>query len=248
MTDMMTAFVVMADDVTFVNASREQIDGILLWHDRARLAHNEAGVLAAGRPCLDVLSAGARTHRIWRLTAQSVLAALAAQSEEAVRGRLAAEDDAARADAEEARARSDAAWLRRQAARAAARAAAARSSAGACAGTLAAAGFLAEAEAAAAEASDLLDSARTRETEAAEHRDEAAEHRELAGRLQDWEVLARDAHGTGTAVLDAEEDDAVRLGELAAAGGGPAELPGDKSYLAAASAGPVPLMAGDERQ
>lgn len=243
--DLMTAFSVMLGDVTHVNASARQVHGILSWHDRTRGAVRHAARLAAGASCLEVRPVTAVTHRSWRASSRMILDALTAQAEEAARRRQAAlreaasEDQQARqadAAAEDARRRADAA--RGRAAAAAAGAAAARAQAAGCADSQDAGAFLAqaasleaEAAAAAAEAAAADREAAALEAAAARHRENARKARQLAAAMLAWEIAARDAHGTGTAVLAAEQPVARQMHDGIQAAGGLPEVPRDKRYL-----------------
>ncbi|MGH3408306.1 MAG: hypothetical protein ACRDRJ_38310, partial [Streptosporangiaceae bacterium] len=117
----------------------------------------------------------------------------------------------------------------------------ARAQAAACARHQDADAFQAQAAAADANASDANAEAGRHETTAADHREEARKARQLAAELLGWQAAALDAHGTGTAVVAAEEPVARRMGEAIAAAGGLGEVPADKRYLtrgaAAASSG-----------
>jgi hypothetical protein len=252
--ELMTAFSAMLSDVTHANASDSQILGILTWLDRAREAVRRAAALEA-EAGLEVSFAEAATHRAWRMTSHVLVAAFAAQEDEARARRGRADQDAAREDRDNRIAAAEAAQARDTALSARARAAAARSRAcvararAAAADEQGAAFFLAEADAADAEAAiadseALLADERARQQDmiAGEHRRRAAAARKLAGELTGWEQAARDARDTGEQVLKDHDPRLTRVSESQARAGGAREVPRDKRYMTSDSARP-PAMA-----
>ncbi len=249
--DLLTAFNAMLSDVTHVNASARQVTGILVWHGRTRCAVQHAARLTTSRSCLTVSFSVAHTHRTWRASSMLILAALQAQADEAARSRFlalkkaASEDRQAEQDeAAAAAARQRAAAARSRAASASAAAGAARAQAGACDDDGGAAACLAEAAACEAEAAAAAAEAAAADSEAGAHAASAEQHREnarqaraLAVLLMAWEIAARDAHGTGTAVLATEEPIARRMYEGIQAAGGLSEVPRDKRYYTRERAG-----------
>lgn len=80
---LLTAFTAMLGDVGYANASARQIDGILDWSDHVARAVARAKMMHARPGTLDVTFTGSATHRTWRVSCHSILAALSAQAEEA---------------------------------------------------------------------------------------------------------------------------------------------------------------------
>jgi hypothetical protein len=218
---MMTAFRAMLDDVTAVNASRRQVTGLIAWQDCTRQADTLAREHGADGACLDVGYAASGAYRTWQMSCRLILAALAVQAEESRRR-------AAEADAE---AESET-QLALQAATAAAaardQAATARAAALACTRPEDVNAFLAGTEAADAEAADAEAAAAA--AAAQEHQSAAGAARRRAVALRAWEIAARDAHGTGQMVLDAEQPAAASIGD-ALRRAGTSFVPRDKSYL-----------------
>jgi hypothetical protein len=213
---MMTAFRAMLDDVTCVSASRRQVTGLIAWQDCTRQADTLARDHGADRGSLDVEYAASEVYRTWQMSCDLILRTLAVQAEEAHRR-------AAEADAEAESQQQLALQAATAAAAARQRAAAARGTALACTRLEDVSAFLAEAETAEAEAAAAA-------AAAAGHEGAAGAARRRAAALRTWEIAARDAHGTGQRVLDAEQPAAAAIGE-ALRRAGPSFVPRDKSYL-----------------
>jgi hypothetical protein len=213
---MMTAFVAMLGDVTAVNASRRQINGLIAWQDTTRQTDTMAREQDAGGACLDVDYAGSTLYRPWQVSCELILQALALQENQARRRAIEADAEAG-AQMELAMQAAAAAAAARE------RAAGARGAAAACLRPEDAQAFLdeaAEAEADAAAADEA----------AAEHEAAAAAARARATALRAWEIAARDASGTGRQVLEAEVPVALAIG-TALRQAGIAVAPRNKGYL-----------------
>jgi hypothetical protein len=220
--EILTAFTAMLSDVTHVNASRRQVDGILDWLALTRSAVARAAAMRAPARCLEVTFSGSATHRTWRMSSQDILAALASQAEEARAGRAAAEQEAARRDHLAGLADADAAMARQEAAQAEARAAALEAAGGEAPAMAA--------QAARAEAGEARQRAAALDAAAVQHREVAARARRAAADYMTWEIAARDAHAAGAAVLAAEEHIAAMVHSGIQAAGGIREVPRDKRY------------------
>lgn len=98
--ELLTAFTAMLNDVGYANASARQIDGILDWSDYVSRAVRHADEMGASAGCMEVTFSGSATHRTWRISCMSILAALQSQAEEARvrRGDADAEDEEAGED------------------------------------------------------------------------------------------------------------------------------------------------------
>jgi len=212
--DVMTAFVAMLGDVTAVNASRRQINGLIAWQDTTRQADTMAREYDADGACLDVDYAGSTLYRPWQVSCELILQALALQEDQARRRAI-------EADAEAGAQMGLAMQAAAAAAAARERAATARGAAAACTRPEDVQGFLDEAAEADAAAADQA---------AAGHEAAAAAARARAAAMRAWEIAARDAGGTGRQVLEAEVHVALVLGG-AVRRAGIAVVPRNKGYL-----------------
>jgi hypothetical protein len=230
--ELRAAFEVLFSDVTAAEVSERQVTGMRSWQELTLIACGRAVPLGCSVAGLHVRYAAGSVHRTWRMSSGLILAALAAQVEEARRGRARAETEARRERAAAEQAEAAAAAAAAGAAAAWARAAAAHQMAAAVAADnpQAAASFEAEAQAAGSEAAAAEAQAEALRQRAAEHRERAEQARALARELLSWETVARDAEGTGRAAVAAEQPIAVRVGEGIARAGGVREVPGSKWF------------------